>query len=753
MRTRHWIFIGLWLAGLAFLAQPTALQSAEFPSPFLQEHALPGQPRNLVVASAGLVWFTLPEANAIGSLRVTDTTTVTLYALPTANSHPYDLAYANGLLWFTERTGNRIGRLDVQHGTIQEFTIPTANSEPTGIAVAPDGQIWFTERQGNRIGRFDPPTQQFTEYLYPTPNAQFEDLVVYDDQTIWATAPNLDQIVRLQVTDESFAFFAESTAPYEQPTGLVLAGNQQLWVTASASDVLLRYAPGTLTLWTPYALPPGSWGPIMLAHRNLGDIWEFWFTAQPAGRIGRLQVRPNGTLLDLRDQPLRSVASQPWGVAVDEAGYVWVAAGGANAITQWQPPYFAPLQGEGGLLLPLILHNKCFQAKTATPFGVQLYGATGNASPYHALLVESGAHWVRTELAWAAVEPTNREPSAFAWSSADQAVGATTEECFNLVLTILDNPAWAATRVGGPIDRVSVAEFVKFVGAVVERYDGDGQADAPGSPVVHYFELYNEPDGNSFAPDGRWGHAGPAYAAMLAAVYPAVKAANPQAQVVFGGIAYDAFLEDGGWFVRTFLDVVLQAGGGAHFDYMNFHYYPAFAGSWTTGKGPGLKEKVAAVRAKLMDYGVDKPILITETGWTHVGENNDEIQSRYVVALYTQSLAANVAVTFWWTLVDVHGTNWNTGLATDTDPPVKKPAFAVYQRMVEELAQAQFVPTLPLPATNHPDVEVYPFHAGANGQLLYVAWVNPVDANVWGEVQIPAARVSVHDLQGALRTL
>jgi hypothetical protein len=239
---------------------------------------------------------------------------------------------------------------------------------------------------------------------------------------------------------------------------------------------------------------------------------------------------------------------------------------------------------------------------------------------------------------------------------------------------------------------------------------------------------------------------------MLAAVYPAVKAANPQAQVVFGGIAYDAFLEHGGWFVRTFLDEVLQAGGGAHFDYMNFHYYPAFAGSWTTGKGPGLKEKVAAVRARLAAYGLDKPILITETGWASVGHSTDDLQSRYVVELFTQSLAADVAATFWWTLVDLHGTTWNTGLVTDTDPPVKKPAFAVYQRMVEELAQAQFAPTLPSPATDHPDVEVYTFRAGATGQLLYIAWANPVDGSVWGEVRIPAARVSVRDLEGARRT-
>ena len=36
-----------------------------------------------------------------------------------------------------------------------------------------------------------------------------------------------------------------------------------------------------------------------------------------------------------------------------------------------------------------------------------------------------------------------------------------------------------------------------------------------------------------------WGNDGDKYAAMLKAVYPAIKAANPNAKVVLGGIAYE----------------------------------------------------------------------------------------------------------------------------------------------------------------------------------------------------------------------
>ena len=49
-----------------------------------------------------------------------------------------------------------------------------------------------------------------------------------------------------------------------------------------------------------------------------------------------------------------------------------------------------------------------------------------------------------------------------------------------------------------------------------------------------------------------WGPYGADYAQMLCAVYPAVKAASPNARIVLGGIAYDWFQEDGGPFVRGF---------------------------------------------------------------------------------------------------------------------------------------------------------------------------------------------------------
>ena len=88
----------------------------------------------------------------------------------------------------------------------------------------------------------------------------------------------------------------------------------------------------------------------------------------------------------------------------------------------------------------------------------------------------------------------------------------------------------------------------------------------------------------------------------------AIKDANPNAQVLLGGLAYDWFTDDPenpGPFVRSFLDDVLKNDGGQYFDIMNIHAYPAFAKEWTDTGGPGLREKVEFVRNKLQnEYGL-----------------------------------------------------------------------------------------------------------------------------------------------------
>jgi hypothetical protein len=138
---------------------------------------------------------------------------------------------------------------------------------------------------------------------------------------------------------------------------------------------------------------------------------------------------------------------------------------------------------------------------------------------------------------WGRAEPNDVEPAAFDWFLVDRALAAARQDSggLRIIAEIRDNPSWAATYSGGPIRASKLGDFAEFVGAVVERFDGDGFQDAPGSPVIEFWEFYNEPDAGSWGENTRWGNHGAAYAQMLAIARSALKAANPDAQVIADG--------------------------------------------------------------------------------------------------------------------------------------------------------------------------------------------------------------------------
>jgi hypothetical protein len=438
--------------------------------------------------------------------------------------------------------------------------------------------------------------------------------------------------------------------------------------------------------------------------------------------------------------------------------------------------------GPHTLFLPTV-SKRCNFSATANIFGVQMYGATGAGTAYYSALIDSGAEWVRVPIEWDAVEPTNRPPANFRWQSADAAVAAAAASCKNLIVTLRSAPSWAATYPNSRIKRDQLGEFAQFVRATVERYDGDGIDDAPGSPIVTYWELYNEPDA-SISVLGEdwhkgWGEYGADYAEMLSVAYQAIKQANPNAQVLFGGIAYDNFVSDGGNFVEKFLDDVLAAGGGAHFDIMNIHSYPAFGGYWVrktdpscvkngTCFGPGIVEKVAYVHDKLSKYGLTKPIMITESGW-HSDNPPDqpsspEMQARYVLEIFTQSKAAGVLSTIFFALTDPgSGYPHENGLVSADTPPQRKPAFTAYQVAEDWLAPARFVRRLPAAELKAKAMDAYQFFHPGRGHTFYVAWLNPakMGLDLKGDgtpevkeekatISLPGTTANVYNIYGVL---
>jgi hypothetical protein len=312
----------------------------------------------------------------------------------------------------------------------------------------------------------------------------------------------------------------------------------------------------------------------------------------------------------------------------------------------------------------------------------------------------------------------------------------------------------------GPV--YNMADFQEFLGALVERYDGDGHNDAPGSPTVRYWEIYNEPDnanewGAQHGGYSIFGNRGAEYAALLDAIYPVMKAASPRAQVVFGGVAHDNFEFEGGAFDAEFVDDVLANCAGTCFDVMNFHYFPAYRARWEP-YGKDVIGKTNFLRQKMLTYGFDRPLMCTETAWPEASVWGSPIlQNRYVVASFVRGLAADLVVQSWYAWKDVDSSMPGI-LTNDLDP---KPAYFVYQTASEQLDGATYIRAMTSAETGDVNVEGHSLAVPVAGGLERrdVVWFDcPSYVNAYGfpadctgasrTMTVPASAVVVTDMFG-----
>jgi hypothetical protein len=368
--------------------------------------------------------------------------------------------------------------------------------------------------------------------------------------------------------------------------------------------------------------------------------------------------------------------------------------------------------------LPMILGGYPFQV-TDSAFGLQIYEPEYDEA---GTIAEAGASWIHIPLFWEDIEPVDTTPENYQWpADFDEGLAKLSARNMRIILTLYRNPSWAATYPSGPIDKTDIAELTEFMVAAVEHY---------GKPPynVKYWEIYNEPDnGSEFYASNGWGYFGndpQAYVDVLAAVYGPMKAVDPQAQIVFGGIAYDNWTPTGP-FVESFLDDVLRiikTQGGTYFDVMNFHYYILFHDEWDK-YGTGIIGKHKFLSDKLAEYGFNNPFLCTETSMWSDGahDGSAELQSRYVPEVFARGMAAQLEGTIWFMLRDWSFVGaYKYGLLDSDYQP--KPAYYAYQTLSQQLAHAEYVQTLNPATDGSQQIEAYEFLSGGGPLHIIVAW-------------------------------
>jgi hypothetical protein len=174
-------------------------------------------------------------------------------------------------------------------------------------------------------------------------------------------------------------------------------------------------------------------------------------------------------------------------------------------------------------------------------------------------MAAAGATYARIDVDWWAVQGGG--PTSWDWSPIDRLVDGIRARAMR-VLGILDyTPPWARPAgTSGKHPPTNVADYANFVTAAVSRYFPRGVRD---------WEVWNEPNTHWFwepSPDPA------AYTALLKAAYPAIKAIDPGATVVTGGLSPAPDAADGSLMSPVaFLQGVYASGGRGYFDAVGHH--------------------------------------------------------------------------------------------------------------------------------------------------------------------------------------
>jgi hypothetical protein len=195
------------------------------------------------------------------------------------------------------------------------------------------------------------------------------------------------------------------------------------------------------------------------------------------------------------------------------------------------------------------------------------------------------------------------------WSFWDDFVRvATQEHGLRLIPYVCYTPKWAAKDAGENFWRSPPREpddFGRFMTAIVSRY----------RHAIRSWELWNEPDNPAY-----WLGTAQEFAALVKSGSRAVRAADPSAQVVLGGIATEL----------KFLETLFRHERIAPaVDIVNLHTYYE---TWHPAPIEELPDYIADAAEILRAHGEREPLWLAEAGYSSVGARtkvSDVYRSRW----------------------------------------------------------------------------------------------------------------------------
>lgn len=354
-----------------------------------------------------------------------------------------------------------------------------------------------------------------------------------------------------------------------------------------------------------------------------------------------------------------------------------------------------------------------------TIFGVQTSRIFQNQEL--SLISALGISWTRKDLFWSVVESEEGKYNWDAISDFEEDLRNTSAKNIRTILVINKTPDWARQYPEsecGPIKQEKFDAFGKFMSEVVKRYS------SPPFNVL-YYEIWNEPDVDPALFDyqgkgiGCWGndtdeyYGGGNYADMLKRIHQPIKSANPNAQILVGGLLLDcdprgdpSGCENIGNNPKPakFLEGILKNNGKDYFDGISFHAYDQYYGekgkfgisnwnsSWNT-TGPTVIAKANFIKEVLIENNAkDKFLMNTETAVLCADCTNDRnyeiTKAYYIPQVYSAALSLGLRANLWYSSF-----GWrNSGLILikDGTPQGQQPAYDAYFHSRETLLNSRF---------------------------------------------------------------
>lgn len=293
------------------------------------------------------------------------------------------------------------------------------------------------------------------------------------------------------------------------------------------------------------------------------------------------------------------------------------------------------------------------------------------------LMPRAGIKSVRLIASWAAAES---EPGAYNWGAMDAMVRKSTARGIRPLFFFFGTPAWAAHRDGhqchgggcsvfAPRTPATQAAFARFAGAAAARYGAGGEfwepASGPGSKApcgcstprpITAWQVWNEQNSAKyFAPQVQVSD----YAALLRQTSSAIKAADPSAEVILGGMWGPRSSRKGVLTVKAYLKRLYGVAGiQDSFDAIALHPYAPTSRQSV--------DQVESVRRLVKSFGdPDVGLWVTELGWAAAGPKGHpyvkgrhgqaRLLSRTLRTLERRARSFRLEAVFWYSWRDKNG--------------------------------------------------------------------------------------------------